>query len=83
MIDNPPAFPCKYYRGPDRSHGERQPTEVNNSGMTLRDWFASNSPFTLDTVRGTHVLPNLEEEINVLARMNWAYAEAMLKERMK
>lgn len=81
MKDGGPAFPATLansQRGVDVFQG-----------MSLRDYFATHSPFTIKDVPvgepsgygwRTH---DKHEQIRILARMNWQYADAMLAERSR
>ena len=59
------------------------------SGMTLRDYFAAHAPITMaDATKtlfdsGTKDEVTVMDVINILSKMRFAYADAMLLERAK
>jgi hypothetical protein len=69
--DGEPAFPFKdIYQG---VHGHHQ-------GMSLRDYFAAHAP----EIPSYMVVADSEEEYpESIARWNYIYADAMIKERQK
>lgn len=76
-----PAFPVQEY------NGDGTPATLV-LGMTLRDYFATHSPFgvnqALDIVNGVGVRntgAKVEDIAKTLAELNYAYANAMLSER--
>ena len=66
-------------------------TEIKecNQGMTLRDYFAGNSPYTSEDARDVYRMMNTEVKktvsllstSDILSQMNYNYADAMIKER--
>lgn len=72
--DNPEAFAsCATSSMGDVYH---QP------GMTLRDYFAAHSPMVFADAVNYHETPvSYEKTLETLAKMRFAYADAMLKVR--
>jgi len=66
--DGGPAFPGKGTEKDPRTSADR---EVDEPGMSLRDWFAGQA------------LAIIFPEIKVVARASYEIADAMLKERNK
>ena len=75
--ENPPAFPCP--DGADKCYME--PAQLDRSGMTLRDYFASTlAPGFIGDVEEAEDLPTHAEVVAFLA---YTFADALLKEREK
>jgi len=71
--DGGPAFPHSY---------EVHPDMWQSRGMTLRDWFAGNAPFTLDDAnRMCGPSDTGRMVLETLADLRYAYADAMLAAR--
>jgi len=76
---------------PSISNVEFEQNWITEEGMSLRDYFACHSPFgvnqALDIINGVKNRGSDTASINDIAeacgRMNYIYADAMLKERNK
>lgn len=83
-----PAFPREDYQ----SNGyEKGFEKLGQEGMSLRDYFASNSPVTFNDVKKVYGDENPEMNddlvrkviLGVWSMMNYEYADSMLAERNK
>lgn len=78
--ENPPAFPL--LESTDEYGGRNYDKQ---EGMPLRDYFASHAPISLGDAIREFENENVtwERILKRLAQMRFAYADAMLKERLK
>lgn len=74
--DGGPAFPTEPVYGPDY-----KPDRCN--GMSLRQYYAAHAPITIAEAaiafQGPDAEASYERIIGVLAKMRFAYADAMIK----
>ena len=64
---------------------------VHHEGMSLRDYFATHSPYTVKDAKDVYNMMNTEEIkstslhniSSILSDMNYNYADAMIKEKNK
>lgn len=75
-----PAFPqsdlTAYGMGPSESG--------NNSGMSLRDWYAGQAMSALAEGAGNAMVEGrLDDVIPLIAKLSWRLADAMLRERFR
>jgi hypothetical protein len=55
---------------------------MQTNGMTLRDWYAGNAPFTMEDARRIcGLLGSGKLVLETLAGLNYAYADAMIAAR--
>ena len=81
-----PAFPVAC---PEMVIDGQSVTETQ--GMTLRDYFATHSPYSVDNAKDVinlrvtdkTKLLTVQDISNVLAEINYDYADTMIKERNK
>lgn len=90
--DNIPAFPIpRFY-----SDGSPQIPDPDNSGLTLRDWFATFAPrperamiemhMKFDQNRNPHNdshKPPLRSKTEIIACLRYEYADAMIRARSR
>jgi len=55
----------------------------NYDGMSLRDYFATNAPEDIYRFISFPHDASIEEKMELVAKLNYVYADAMLKEREK
>ena len=82
--DGGPAYPRTMWTGNDKNRSHR-----DVAGMTMRDYFATHSPFginqALDILNGVgdHGPAKVDDIAQTMADLNYRYADAMLAEREK
>lgn len=77
-----PAFPCDSIVERNQK-GELVGVAVSSYGMTVREYFAAHAPITLAEAGEKYRLNNgngtIGDVMDYLAKLRWAYADAMLK----